>query len=80
MEEEKIKDIASESAAIEDNVMCCQTAIDYSFGGKDFGYPRTLEEMNLALDKADSEREDPSKWITTVEFHNRLEQKYPWLR
>ena len=57
-----------------------ESKVDYDFAGVDFGYPRTLEEVNAALDKADTERRDPSKWITSVEFHNRLEQKYPWLR
>lgn len=54
--------------------------IDYDFQDKEFGYARTLEELELALDEADAERNDPAKWITPVEFHNRLENKYPWLR
>ena len=54
--------------------------IDYNFEGKDFGYARTLEELELALDEADLERCDPSKWVTSVEFHTRIENKYPWLR
>lgn len=54
--------------------------IDYNFHGKDFGYAKTLEELELALDEADAERNDPSKWITPVEFHKRLESKYSWLR
>ncbi|MBR1484861.1 MAG: hypothetical protein IJ612_04125 [Prevotella sp.] len=54
--------------------------IDYNFGGVDFGYPRTLEEVEAELEKAEAERNDPSKWITSEEFHRRLEQKYPWLR
>ena len=54
--------------------------IDYDFQGKDFGYPKSLEELELALDEAYAERNDPSKWITPVEFHTRLESKYPWLR
>ncbi len=53
--------------------------VDYSFGNRDFGYPHSLEELNAALDKADAQRNDPTKWISSVEFHNRLEQKYPWL-
>jgi hypothetical protein len=53
---------------------------DYDFKGKDFGYARTLDELELALDEADSERSDPSKWVTPVEFHSRIENKYPWLR
>lgn len=54
--------------------------IDCDFQGKDFGYARSLEELELALDEADAERNDPTKWITPVEFHTRLENKYPWLR
>ena len=46
----------------------------------DFGYPHTLEELETALDNADAQRNDPSKWISSVEFHTRLENKYPWLR
>lgn len=56
------------------------SGIDYDFEGKDFGYARSLEELELALDEADAERNEPSKWITPVEFHTRLESKYPWLR
>ena len=54
--------------------------VDYDFLGRDFGYAGTLEELELALDEADSERNDSSKWISSVEFHTRLENKYPWLR
>lgn len=54
--------------------------IDYNFQGKDFGYARTLDELELALDEADAERSDPSKWITSIDFHTRLESKYSWLR
>lgn len=54
--------------------------VDYTFGNRDFGYPHTLEELEAALDRADAQRNDPSKWVSSVEFHTRLEQKYPWLR
>lgn len=46
----------------------------------DFGYPRTIQEFQAALDLADEERNDPSKWISSIEFHQRLEKKYPWLK
>jgi len=72
--------IASEPAALDYEAMSSQPAIDYNFGGNDFGYPRTLDEVNEALDRADAERDDPSKWMTAIEFHTRLEEKYPWLR
>jgi len=54
--------------------------VDYTFGNHDFGYPHTLEELDAALDHADAQRNDPSKWLSSIEFHNRLESKYPWLR
>ncbi len=43
-------------------------------------YAGTLEELEAALDEADQERSDPSKWITPVEFHTRLETKFLWLK
>lgn len=55
-------------------------AIDYNFGDVDFGYPKTLEEVEEVLEKAEAERNDPTKWVSSDEFHHRLEQKYPWLR
>ena len=54
--------------------------VDYSFGNRNFGYPHTLEELDAALDKADAQRHDPSQWLSSIEFHNRLESKYSWLR
>lgn len=54
--------------------------VDYTFGNRDFGYPHTREELDAALDHADAQRNDPSKWISSIEFHTRLESKYPWLR
>ena len=81
-DKDKIVDVASEPAvsyALNDCVNS-ETEIDYEFHGRDFGYARTLEELELALDEADEERNDPSKWITPVEFHTRLEKKYSWLR
>ena len=54
--------------------------VDYTFGNRDFGYPHTLEELDAVLDRADAQRNDPSKWVSSIEFHTRLEQKYPWLR
>lgn len=54
--------------------------VDYTFGNRDFGYPHTLEELDAVLDEADAQRNDPAKWISSIEFHTRLESKYPWLR
>ena len=53
---------------------------EYDFLDKDFGYARTLEELEVALDEADAERDDSSKWISSASFHSRLENKYPWLQ
>ena len=81
--EEDIKTMQNDFAcepAVDYEAANYESEVDYNFGGEDFGYPRTLEEMNAALDKAEEERNDPSKWITAIEFHNRLEQKYSWLR
>ncbi|MBQ7509441.1 MAG: hypothetical protein IJT53_00790 [Prevotella sp.] len=83
MEEEIIKtqnNVACEAVVHGYDSVNIWSEIDYNFGHVDFGYPRTLEEVNAALDKADDERNDSTKWITSIEFHNRLEQKYPWLR
>jgi hypothetical protein len=54
--------------------------VDYTFGYRDFGYPHTVEELDVALDEADAQRDNPTKWISSVEFHTRLESKYPWLK
>ena len=54
--------------------------LDYNFQDEDFGYPRTIQELQAALDLADEERNDPSKWVSSIEFHQRLGEKYPWLR
>lgn len=77
-------DVANEpaaGAALKEDAVCgMDSEIDYDFRDKDFGYARTLEELEVALDEADAERNDPTKWVTPVEFHTRLENKFPWLR
>jgi hypothetical protein len=40
---------------------------DYSFKGKDFGYPQTLEELEVELQQAEQERNDASKWCSSEE-------------
>ena len=82
--DKKDKDINLESGIVSEPMLATMPLtelkpVDYSFGNRDFGYPHTLEELNAALDEADAQRNDPTKWISSVEFHNRLEQKYPWL-
>ena len=83
-DQKKSADIVSEpeaGLALKEKSFCgSDSEIDYDFQGKDFGYARTVEELELALDEADSERNDPTKWVTPIEFHSRLEKKYPWLR
>ena len=73
--DEKNKDIKSEDLMAQEPSLAEMTLtehkeVDYTFGNHDFG----------ALDNADAQRNDPSKWISSVEFHTRLENKYPWLR
>jgi hypothetical protein len=53
---------------------------DDPFNDVDFGYARSVEELNAALLEAEAERKDPTKWITSAEFHERVESKYTWLR
>ena len=82
--DEKNKDIKSEGMMAQEPSLAEMTLtehkeVDYTFGNHDFGYPHTLEELETALDNADAQRNDPSKWISSVEFHTRLENKYPWL-
>lgn len=55
-------------------------AIDYNLGGVDFGYPKTIEEVEAELELAEAERHDPTKWVSSENFHQRLEQRFPWLR
>lgn len=83
--DKKDKDINMEGGIVSEPMLAATPltelkVVDYSFGNRDFGYPHTLDELNAALDKADAQRNDPTKWISSIEFHNRLEQKYPWLR
>ena len=80
MEEKKDHGVANEPVALDYEALASGVEVDYNFGNVDLGYPRTLEEVNEALDRADAVRNDPSEWISSIEFHNRLEQKYPWLR
>lgn len=83
--DEKNKDIKSEDLmaqepSLAEMPLTEHKEVDYTFGNHDFGYPHTLEELETALDNADAQRNDPSKWISSVEFHTRLENKHPWLR
>jgi hypothetical protein len=51
---------------------------DYSFKGKDFGYPQTLEELEVELQQAEQERNDASKWCSSEEFWNEIKKEFPW--
>ena len=58
------------SALKEDVSSVLDSEIDYEFQGKDFGYARTVEELELALDEADAERNDPEKWIKLIHYYS----------
>lgn len=87
---EEIKDIKTKADSVseptvgyalkEETTIGIDSEADYDFDDKDFGYARSVEELELALDEADAERSNPEKWISSVEFHSRLENKYPWLK
>lgn len=76
--------VASEPAAnyavreLHDNGLLDE--VEYDSLDKDFGYARTLDELEVALDEADAERNESAKWITAAEFHSRMENKNPWLQ
>ena len=82
VDEEDVSMIAAEPAALEYSFMEkeVEDVANFNFGYKDFGYPHTIDELNAALDQADAERNDPTKWVTNIEFHTRIESKHPWLR
>ena len=46
MEDENYNDIACESALLDYETEKNESKVDYDFAGVDFGYPRTLEEVN----------------------------------
>jgi hypothetical protein len=77
-----IDSLASEPSAVAlaDTTEEMTEGVDCSFGNHDFGYPRTLDELNGALDEADRLRNDSSQWISNIAFHTHLESKYSWLR
>lgn len=82
---EDIKDIEKKGSTAQEPTLAERPVselkeVDYTFGNHDFGYPHTIEELEAALDKADAQRNDRTQWISSIEFHSRLESKYPWLR
>ena len=50
--------------------------IDYNFGGIDFGYPKTFEEVEAELEKAEAERDDPTKWTTFPQFMSDFKREH----
>ena len=48
--------------------------VDYDFGDTDFGYAKSVEELNVALDHADAVRNDSSHWRTFPEFIKDFKQ------
>jgi len=42
--------------------------------------PKTEDEAIARIDKAWEERNDPTKWITSVQMWGQIYEKYPWLR
>ncbi len=72
--------MACESSAVvyRDDVMEETDDIDYNFGSRDLGYPRTLEELKAELHRADAECDDPTKWVTSEQMWAEIHQKFPW--
>ena len=57
---------------------CVESEIPYDV---DFGYPRTVEELKVEVERAVSERNDSSKWDTWENFMGQFKQKHPqWFR
>ena len=52
--------------------------MDYNFCYKDFGYPHTLEEVKADIAEAESEYNDPEKWITSEQLWAEIRQQFPW--
>ena len=41
---------------------------------------KTIEEAIARVDQAWTDRNDPSKWMTSEQMWNHLYEKYPWLK
>ena len=55
--------------------------MDYTFGGVDFGYPRTQEEVETVLDRVETEFDDSTKWTSFGRFMSDFKQEHPaWFR
>jgi hypothetical protein len=52
--------------------------IDYSFGNKDLGFPRTLEEVQKEIDEAEALWDDPNQWCASEELWADVKQQFPW--
>ena len=42
--------------------------------------PKTLDEAMARIEKAEAEKNDPTKWMSSEELDSVLFEKYPWLR
>ena len=42
--------------------------------------PKTLDEAMARIEKAEAEKNDPTKWTSSEELDSVLFEKYPWLR
>jgi FPC/CPF motif-containing protein YcgG len=81
MEEQKTnqQDIACEPALVSNAVETDER--DYTFGGVDFGYPRTQEEVETVLDRVETEFDDSTKWTSFGRFMSDFKQDHPaWFR
>lgn len=51
---------------------------DYNFSFKDLGYPHTLEELKADIAEAESEYNNPEKWIPSEQLWAEVRQQFPW--
>lgn len=55
--------------------------MNYQFIGKDFGLPKTIEEVNIELEAAEKVLETPSAWSSLGSFVSEFRQEHEtWLR
>lgn len=42
--------------------------------------PKTLNEAIARIEKAEAEKDDPTKWMSSEQMWDMMHEKYPWLR
>lgn len=42
--------------------------------------PKTMDEAIARIEKAEAEKNDPTKWMTSEQMWKMMHEKYPWLR